>query len=261
MAALMQTIIHRFPVRLTPFSIIGLLLLVVACGSITVDVRTDIRSNQEITEEFEYVIAGPIAELFITDGEIDLGDELNAAELEVIREAGWNLEMSVVQVDGADAVNLRLSQSIKGKDALEKFQAAADVLTEGGATGSMVPLLEITETEDEITYRASMSVALASSTAGTGATGSPDVTPTPDPLGQGMIDDDSFEDIMNATLQDFITLRRTVNMPGVISESNASSIDGGTLMWELDYADIASADGDLFATSVVNKNAGGNCNN
>ena len=235
------------------------MLAIVACGSITVDVRTDIKSSQEISQEFEYVIAGPIAELLISNGEIDLGDDLNAAELEAMREAGWTLDMSVVQVDGQDAVNLKLSQTFKGEDALEKFRIASDVLAEGGATGSMVPRLEVTETEDEITYRASMSVALKG-VAGDTTGGDTDVTPTPDPLGQGMIDENAMEDVLGAMLQDFITLRWTVHLPGVVSESNADSVEAGTFTWELDYAAIEAAEGDLFATTVAKKDAGGSCN-
>jgi hypothetical protein len=176
-----------------------------------------------------------------------------------MREAGWTLNMSVVQVDGDDAVNLKLSQSFKGQDAIEKFMAASDVLAEGGATGSMVPRLEITETEDEVTYRASMSVALNSQSPDPGE-GSADATPTPDPLGQGMIDENAMDDVLGAMLQDFITLRWTVNMPGVVSESNANTVEAGTFTWELDYAAIEAAKGDLFVTTVAKKDAGGNCN-
>jgi hypothetical protein len=49
----MQTLFNRLPVRLTPISFIGLLLVILACGSITVDVRTDIKNTQEISQEFE----------------------------------------------------------------------------------------------------------------------------------------------------------------------------------------------------------------
>lgn len=287
----MNAISRRIPLRLTPFSIFGLLLAVVGCGSIAVDIRTEIISQQEIKQNIEYVISGPLAELFITDGKIDLDEDVELADLEAIETAGWDVQMEVTQIDGEDALRMRISQTFKGEDAAEQFRLAGAALSEEDSATSMIPFLEITETEDEVIYELRMSIEVDDeASAGPGAASSdPEVIPTlepliingtpfpdlpdfsnSDPVGEfgdfgveveraftdGLQD---FTDALESSFEDFITMKWTVEMPGHVRESNATDEDGSLLTWNLGFADLSEGD-DLFASSVVSKNAGGSCN-
>lgn len=266
----MRAITDRLPVRLTPFSVFGLLLAVVGCGTIAVDIRTEIISQQEIRQNLEYVISGPIAELLITDGEIDPDADFNTADLEAVESAGWEVFIGVEEVDGEDALVMRMSQTFTGPDAVEQFRMASEAIAEEDTTTTMVPLLEITETEDEVVYSLQMSVS-ADDQSGSEPVNDPvptvepliiDGTPfpgLPDFSGTGGFDDD-FADALAESFEDFITLTWTVEMPGNIEESNATTEDGSTLTWELGLGDVSEQDQELFARSVVNKNAGGSCN-
>ena len=258
----------------------GLLLAIVGCGTITIDIRTEILSRQEITQNIEYVISGPIATLFITDGEVDLGEDSNVADIEALEAADWLLTTEVTKVDGDDALVMRLSQTFKGEDAAEQFRLASETLAEGDTTTSMVPYLDITENEDEIVYSLRMAVSLDEvpeesgsefpvatleplNIDGTPFAGLPDFsdrTPTGD-LGGAFSDGlGDFTDALTDSFGDFITMNWTVEMPGQVTESNATTEDGDSLTWELDFTQLSEIDSDLFATSVVNKNSGGSCN-
>lgn len=268
----MNSITRRVPFRLTPFSIIGLLLAIAGCGTITIDIRTDIASRQEITQNLEYVISGPLAALFITDGEIDLGDDAELADLDAINSAGWDFEMDVVEVDGEDAFRMRVSQTFTGEDAAEQFRLASETLAEEDSSTSMIPLLDITETEDEVVYELRMSVSaddIGDPSAGFEDTLPPDDplivdgTPLPgldfgefDPFTGGLED---FGEALEASFEDMVTLKWTVEMPGDVTETNATSEEGSVLTWDLGFAELSESDSELFAKSVVNKNAGGNC--
>lgn len=282
----MHAITKHVPVRLTPFSVFGLLLAVVGCGTIAVDIRTQIINQQEIRQEIEYVISGPIAELFITDGQIDLGEEASLGDLDAIEAAGWDLDMSVGEVDGEDALVMRLSQTFTGMDAADQFRRASEALAEEDTSTTMMPLLEITETDDEIIYEIRMSVSADEPTDSTNV-GFDDSVPTVEPLvidgtpfpglpdfsGSGDFGDfgdlegaftdglEDFSDALAESFEDFITVNWMVEIPGEVEDSNATSQDGRQLVWSLTLSDLSEEeDKELFARSVVNKNAGGSCN-
>lgn len=290
----MNAISRRIPLRLTPFSIFGLLLAVVGCGSIAVDIRTEIISQQEIKQNIEYVISGPLAELFITDGKIDLDEGAELADLEAIEASGWDVKMEVTQIDGEDALRMSISQTFEGEDAAEQFRLAGTALSEEDTATSMIPFLEITETEDEVIYELRMSIEVDDeASAATGDVSSdPEAIPTLEPLIingtpfpdlpdfsnsdtvgdlgefgdfgaeiEGAFTDglQDFADSIESSFEDFITMMWTVEMPGHVRESNATDEDGGLLTWDLGFADLSEGD-DLFASSVVSKNAGGSCN-
>lgn len=276
----MKSPTRRSFVRLTPFSMFGLLLAIVGCGTITIDIRTEILSRQEITQNIEYVISGPIATLFITDGEVDLGEESNVADIQALEAAGWVLTTDVKKIDGDDALVMKLSQTFKAEDAAEQFRLASEALAEGDTTTSMIPYLEIAEDEDEIVYSLRMAVSLDEVPEESGSEfpvatiepliidGTPfaglpdfsDAVPT-DELGGAFSDGlGDFTDALTDSFGDFITMNWIVEMPGNVTESNATSEDGGRLTWELDFDQLSEIDSDLFATSVVNKNSGGSCN-
>ncbi len=277
----MQAITRRIPLRLTPFSVFGLLLAIAGCGTIAIDIRTEIISQQEIRQHLEYVISGPIAELLITDGELDPNAEFNTADLEAVEAEGWEVEIGVEKIDGEDALVMRMSQTFTGPDAAEQFKRASEALAEEDTTTTMVPILDITESEDEIVYDLRMSVSADDQSEsnvpdapfptvepltidGTPFAGLPDFSGTgsADPAGLDGVFTDGLEDFTDAladSFADFIKLNWTVEMPGDIQDSNATSQDGRTLTWELGLGDFSEEDGPLFARSVVNKNSGGSC--
>ncbi len=254
------------------------MIAVVGCGTIAIDVRTQIISQQEIRQNLEYTISGPLATLLITDGEIDLGEENDLADLEAMESIGWDIQMDVVQVEGEDAVRMRMSQTFKGEDAAEQFRLASTALAEQDTSSTMIPLLEITENEDEIIYELRMSVEVDDEAAQPGFTTEPepidiDGTPFPgfdtsDPefgefgaelenaFSDGLQD---FTDALEASFEDFITVTWTVEMPGDVSETNATNEDGNTLTWDLGFSELSDG-GELFARSVVSKHSGGSCN-
>lgn len=283
----MHAISSRIPIRLTPFSIIGLMLAIVGCGSIVIDIRTQIVSQQEITQSLEYTVSGPLAELLITDGEIDLADDAELADLEAMEAAGWDLQMDVIQIDGDDALRMRLSQTFKGEDAAEQFRLASAALSEEDTATSMVPFLEISETENEVVYELRMQIevddAAASTDFETGLDTEPliiDGTPfpglpdfgDPDSIGdfgdfgselEGAFSDglQDFADALKSSFEDFISVKWTVEMPGQVSESNATDEDGNILTWDLGFAELSDDNSeDLFARSVVSKNQADSCN-
>ena len=273
----MQLITNRLPVRLTPFSVFGLILAIVGCGTITVDIRTQIISEQEIRQHLEYVISGPLAELLITDGELDPNAEFNTADLAAVESAGWEVEVGVEQVDGEDALVMRMSQTFTGPDATEQFRLASEAVAEEDTTTTMIPILDIIETEDEIVYDLRMSVsadgqqgdsAAAVPTLepiiidGTPFSGLPDFSDSGD-FGSfdGAFSDglEDFADALEDSFADFVKLNWSVEMPGSVEESNATSQDGGVLTWELGLGDFSAENDQLFARSVVSKNSGGSC--
>lgn len=285
----MNAISRRIPLRLTPFSVFGLMLAVVGCGTIAVDIRTEILGQQEIKQNIEYVISGPIATLFITDGEVDLGEDANLADLETIETSGWDVQMDVTKVDGEDALRMRVSQTFTGEDAVEQFRLASAALAEEDSSTSMIPFLEITETEDEVTYELRMSVSVDEEAVPTDVENEPEALPTVEPLIingtpfpdlldfsgsdtspeldafgseiEGAFTDglQDFTDALESSFEDFITMKWTVEMPGHVRESNATDEDGSTLTWDLGFAELSDGD-ELFARSVVSKTAGGSCN-
>lgn len=287
----MNAILGRIPLRLTPFSILGLMLAVVGCGTIAVDIRTEIISQQEIKQNLEYVISGPLTELFITDGEIDLGEDAELADLEALETAGWDVLMEVTQVEGEDALRVRISQTFTGEDAAEQFRLASVALSEEDTSTSMIPFLDITETEDEIVYELRMSVEVDEGGDSSLTFDEPveDFEPlvingTPFPDLPAFSDSDStgdmgefgdfgaeiedaftdglqdFTDALESSLGDFITMKWTVEMPGHVRDSNATDEDGSELTWNMGISDLSEGGNELFARSVVNKNAAGSCN-
>jgi len=295
----MNAIKERIPFRLTRISLIGLLIAVAGCGTITVDIHTQIISQQEISQQIEYIIAGPIAQLMITDGEIDLSDGASLGDLEALDAVGWDFQIDVIQVDGDDAVRMRLSQTFTGEDAAEQFRLASEALAEQDSSTSMVPLLEITETEDEIVYDLRMDISVDDAAIGgngipsggdpaSGVTAStpepliingtvfPDLPAFQDPDATGDISDfgafadgleasmgdgmQDFADALAASFEDFITIKWSVEMPGEVGETNATTNQDGLLTWELKFSDIAEGNSELFANSTVSKDTGGSCN-
>ncbi len=263
----MNTIARRVPIRLTPFSIFGLLLAVVGCGTIAVDISTEIVSQQEIKQNIEYVISGPIAALFIEDGEIELGEGVSVADLDAIESAGWDFEMDVITVEDKDALRMRINQTFTGVDAAEQFRLASEALSEEDTSTSLVPVLEITETEDDVVYDLRMTVSTVEQD---GAPIDGAAVPTVEPLiidgtpfpafpdfSDGLGD---FTDALTDSFDDFISVKWTVEMPGHVSESNATSEDDNRLTWDLTLADVSDGGKELFARSEVSKSSGGSCN-
>jgi hypothetical protein len=66
--------------------------------------------------------------------------------------------MAVEQIEGDDAMVMRLSQTFIGEDVAEQFHLASEALAEGDTATSVISFLEITENEDEIVYKLSLSV-------------------------------------------------------------------------------------------------------
>lgn len=278
----MNALSRRIPVRLTPFSILGLMLAIVGCGTIAVDIRTEIISQQEIKQNLEYVISGPLAQLLITDREVDLSGDSELANIETIEAAGWEVQIDVTQVDDEDAIRLRMSQTFKGEDAAEQFRLATAALSEEDTATSMIPFLDITETEDEIVYELRMSVEADEQTDPSSTQGEPltiDGTPFPaviyvddtdnaadlsefEDAIEGAFTDSlqDFTDSLESSFEDFITVKWTVEMPGHVQDSNATDEDGSLLTWDIGFADLSDGGDELFARSVVNKNASGSCN-
>lgn len=58
---------------------ITLMLLVVACGAITIDVDTEIKDETDITHDMKYVLSGPIVQLVFEEDEglDEINDEIN----------------------------------------------------------------------------------------------------------------------------------------------------------------------------------------
>ncbi len=260
----MKAISRRIPFRLTPFSILGLLIAAVGCGTIAIDIRTEIISQQEIRQELEYTISGPMAAFFITDGEIDFGEGTDLADLEALETSGWDVKMEVVQVDGEDALSMRVSQTFKGEDAAEQFKLASAALSEEDTATSMVPFLNITETESEVIYELRMEIEVDDE-----APSQPVIEPDPelddkvdaafDGVDAEIIGLEDFTDALESSFEDFISVKWTVEMPGHIRESNATDEDGSVLTWNLGFSELSDG-GELFARSSVSKNPGGSCN-
>ncbi len=58
---------------------ITLMLLVVACGAITIDVDTEVKDETDITHDMKYVLSGPIVQLVFEEDEglDEINDEIN----------------------------------------------------------------------------------------------------------------------------------------------------------------------------------------
>ena len=84
---------------------------------------------------------------------------------------------------------------------------------------------------------------------------------TPFPIspdsGDGLQD---FSDALAQSFEDFITVSWTVEMPGRVRETNATDEEGSVLTWNLGLSEISEGSDELFARSVVSKNAAGSCN-
>jgi hypothetical protein len=239
------------------------MLVTVACGTITLSVETDVRSQQEIFQRLEMTMEGPLAALMIEDGEIDPEATVEFGDTVAMEAAGWIVSFDVVQIDGKDAIRARVDQTFTGESAVEDFQRAVAALDEDEQAGVLVPQLSVAETDDEITYRVAMVVDSSELTD----------PPTPTPVADGSDEfagfddfefdlglDDDFFSALEDEFEDLVTIKWVVRLPGEVTETNGEQQSGGELTWDLSAADLEGGSRELSASSTVSKRSGGSCN-
>ncbi len=159
---------------------------------------------------------------------------------------GWDVSTTEGEVDGVKSISVNLFGSFTGEDALRV--ASGELGVEDSAIGDL-PIVTVTETEDEFLYRI---------TFGPTVTNSADVEPVEgDSFGDtGGFDLSGLEDFVAASLSELLDFTWTVRFPGELVESNATSTSGNRATWELNFTEVASED-ELYIVSRVSKNQGG----
>ncbi len=225
--------------RVRPVFALGVVLAAAACGTITIDWETDVGSLEEISHDIRITVAGPIVEL-MEEGETTITD------IEELEALGWDVSMTEDEIDGVKSITMNVSGGFTGEDALRV--ASGELGVEDSAIGEL-PIVTVTETEDEFLYR---------------ITFGPTVT---DSAGVEPVESDSFveaegldlsglEDFVAASLSELLDFTWTVRFPGKLVESNATSTSGNRATWELNFTEVASED-ELYIVSRVSKNQGG----
>jgi len=198
-------------------------LLVVGCGSLTIDIDTKVKSAQQASHSLTIVGTGEIFRAFES--------ELNLPEL---REQGWSVKRT--RTGDQVTINMTIENAAVGEfDHGGVNPWFGDGGPRGGRTSVRIAVTDMGNYEE---YRVSLDFGLS------------DELPT-DELSQAMM----------LGLADMLLINWTVEVPGKIVKSNADDFTGSHASFNLNLVDIYKTS-ELYVVSRVDKKRGlsGTCN-
>jgi hypothetical protein len=216
----------RVPSR-TALSIVALVLLV-GCGTVSIDVKTDVSSSESFTHEIKIVAT----EL--------MGSAIQESlDLEKLRSEGWTAEL---QRD-VERVTITLSRRFEGEEARQFLSGETAVEQIKGFA------VQVAEREGQLEYRIAWDLEGLSEETLPTEDGSMGVDETVDTT-EGTFAE--LDEQMMAMMANMFIVNWTLVGPGPIVESNADSFEGNTATWSWNLSDMEN-NTEMFAVSRANK--------
>jgi hypothetical protein len=239
MTSLIASTLDKGKTFVTRHVVAFLVLTLFGCGTVAVNVNTDIQSPDDFTHTMEIVLTGFLAEM--ADEQMD--EQFNAQEL---RDEGWDVTVERLEEGEDKKLVFKASRHFEGEEAakLTSGEGLQLLQEELGFT------LETKEFDGGIEYR----VALNPQSGTEEADQEGDESISFD--GEDAVDLGDFSEAFGeAMLDSFFQLNWTVSVPGEIVDTNADSYEGNQATWHLKGSDLVQAE-EMYLVSRVEEGTG-----
>jgi hypothetical protein len=201
------------------------LVLLAGCGTLDMQLQTDVKASGNYTQSVVITATGALAENF------DAVEDVNA-----MTEEGW--EVSTTR--SGDAVTLSAVKDFTPEDAFFLPDS----------TGTESPVLDI---ERQNYFVFSDYVFTVNIPADPEAMGLEDMGDLGDLDGLGELDDlGQYDQLMLNLMKDMFTMSWTVNMPGEIKTANADAVAGSSATWNFDITTLSQGGVMTAEVRVIN---------